>query len=250
MSNSTMKSEFPKQDQRVAVCNSLFEKKRASLPMEMQAFDLELRTDDEGEGTFEGHAAIFDKVNSHREIVKRGAFKESVTSRGLKGIKMFFGHDRNMPIGKWTEIREDKKGLFVRGQLLMQLEKAKEAFLLMREEILDGLSIGFRIVEDSFDRENEQIILHKIDLREVSLVTMPSASEALITKVRDASPEEVRSERELEKVLRDAGFSRAFSQYIVAGWTPPALRDAEGGTQLVESIRGLTASLQKGKPNG
>lgn len=209
--------------------------------------DLELRVSDEGEGSFEGHGAIFDVVNSHREIVKKGAFKESIEKRGTKGIKMFFGHDRNMPIGKWTEIREDKKGLFVKGQLLLPLERAKEAFLLMKEDILDGLSIGFRIVEETFDRVEEQFILNKVDLREVSLVTMPSAEGALITKVRDASPDEIRTERELENALRDAGFSRAFSQYIVSGWTPPALRDAEGGTDdLAKSIRDLATSLQKG----
>jgi HK97 family phage prohead protease len=224
MSNSTMKSEFPKQDQRVAVCNSLFEKKRASLPMEMRTFNLELRAEEEG--IFEGHAAIFDK------IVKPGAFKDAIRDRGLKGIKMFFGHDRNMPVGKWTELREDSKGLFVRGQLLLQLERAKEAFLLMKEEILDGLSIGFSPngTKEHFDSDENRIIQEKIALREVSLVTMPSAEDALISQVRDASPDEIRTERELEKVLRDAGFSRAFSQYIVAGWTPPALRDAEGGT--------------------
>lgn len=219
--------------------------------MELRAFDLEFRTDDDGEGIFEGHAAIFDKVNSHREIIKKGAFKEALADRGMKGIKMFFGHDRNLPIGRWTEIREDKKGLFVRGQLLLKLEKAAETLLLMQEEILDGLSIGFSPAKtiEAFDQENNQFILSKVDLREVSLVMMPSAEDALVTKVRDISPEELTTKIELEKALRNAGISRATSQYIVAGWSPPALRNAEGGTDLVKSIRGLTASLQKGNSN-
>lgn len=150
-----------------------------------------------------------------------------------------------MPIGKWTEIKEDSKGLFVRGQLLMQLEKAKEALLLMKEGILDGLSIGFSIIEDSYDREEKVFVLHKIDLREVSPVLIPSASEALITKVRHLEPDDLTTKIELEKALRNAGFSRSLSQYIVSGWSPPALRNAEGDEEaLLASMRKLRASLK------
>lgn len=205
--------------------------------------DFQIREEGEGEGSFEGHAAIFDKENSHGEIVQRGAFKETLSERGTKGIKMLFGHNRDLPIGKWMELREDSKGLFVRGQLLMQLDKARETLLLMREGILDGLSIGFRILEDTFDREKEVLLLNKIDLREVSLVMMPSADDALISKVRDASPEELTTKLELEKALRNAGFSRSTSQYIVAGWNPPAPRNAEGGDELVSALSRLTQTL-------
>lgn len=248
MGNSTMNKEFPDNGQRFKVCQSLFSKsKKASLPMKTRSFDLdfEIREDGEGEGIFEGHAAIFDKENSHGEIVQRGSFKDTLKSRGTKGVKMLFSHDRAMPIGKWTELREDSKGLFVRGQLLMQLDKAKEAFLLMREGILDGLSIGFRVLEDTFDREKEVLLLNKIDLREISLVLMPSAEDALVSKVRDASPEDITTKLELEKALRNAGFSRSTSQYIVAGWSPPARRNAEGGDEeLVRTLRRMTETLK------
>lgn len=242
--NKTMNSEFPDSKQRVAVCHELFRKKRSEDEMETRAFnfeDFEVREED-GEGVFEGRAVIFEKKNSHGEIFERGAFKEAIKTRGVKGIKMLFSHDRASPIGKWEEIREDRTGLFVRGRLLMKLQKAQEAFLLMKEDILDGLSIGFRPVEESFNNDKGAFIVRKADLREISPVLIPSDSGALISKVRDASPDEIRTERELEKALRDAGFSRAFSQYIVSGWTPPALRDAEGG--IAESIRTLTKSLR------
>ena len=207
--------------------------------------DFELREGD-GEGAFEGRAVTFGQKNSHSEIFKRGAFKESLEKRGAGKIKMLFSHDRTAPIGKWIEVRESRAGLMVRGQLLMKLPKAHEALLLMQEVILDGLSIGFRAQEEAFDSDENAFIVSKAEVREISPVLIPSDDGAAITKVRDASPDEIRTERELENVLRDAGFSRATSQYIVAGWTPPALRDAEGGNQLVDLIQGLTASLRKG----
>ena len=243
-----MNKDFPDNDQRVAVCGSIWRdsKKKRDLEMETRTAtfeldDFEVREED-GEGIFEGLAAVFDKKNSHSEIFKRGAFKDSIKERGTKGIKMLFSHDRTLPIGKWTEIRENSKGLFVRGRLLLKLKKAEEAFLLMQEDILDGLSIGFRPVEESFDNDERAFIVRRADVREVSPVMIPSASDALITKVRDATPEDIRTERELEKVLRDAGFSRSLSQYIVSGWTPPALRDAEGGS-LEESYQRLLQTL-------
>ena len=246
MGNDAMNSEFPDQGQRFKVCQSLFNKsKKSEGVMETRAIevDLDIREGDD-EGIFEGHGAVFDKKNSHQEIIKRGAFKESIEKRGTKGIKMLMGHDRTAPIGKWTELREDSKGLFVRGKLLLTLAKAQEALLLMREGILDGLSIGFSIIEDSFDREERAFILHKIDLREVSPVLIPSASEALISKVREFGPDDVMTKNDLEKALRDAGFSRSFSQYICAGWSPPAPRDAEGDNQSVlDSISALRNSM-------
>lgn len=249
MGNPTMNSEFPENAQRFAVCKSLWKKKGKSEGlMDTRSYEieeLEIRDDGEGAGVFEGLAAVFDKKNSHNEIIKKGAFKESVSKRGTKGIKMLFGHDRMSPIGKWTEIRENSKGLFVRGQLLLKLAKAQEAMLLMKEGILDGLSIGFSIIEDSFDRDERAFILHKIDLREVSPVLIPSASEAIITKVRELDPDDLMTKTDLEKALRDAGFSRSLSQFIVSGWTPPALRNAEG--DLTESIRALRTSMSTAK---
>lgn len=247
--NKTMNSEFPDSKQRVAVCHQIFkDAKRSDEEMETRSFDFEdfeIREED-GEGIFEGRAVVFDQKNSHGEIFERGAFKESLKTRGAKGIKMLFSHDRAQPIGKWEEIREDRTGLFVRGRLLMKLQKAQEAFLLMKEEILDGLSIGFRPVEESFNNDKGAFIVRKADLREISPVLIPSDSGALISKVRDATPEEVRTKTELEKVLRNAGFSRSFSQFVVSGWTPPALRNAEGDN-LAESIRALATSLRGGK---
>lgn len=245
MGNPTMNSDFPDNGQRFAVCKDLWKKKKRDGEMDTRAIEVELEVREEGEGTFEGHAAIFEKKNSHREIIKKGAFKESISSRGTKGIKMLFGHERNNPIGKWTDIREDSKGLFVRGQLLMQLAKAQETLLLMKEGILDGLSIGFSIIEDTFDRDENAWMLHKIDLREISPVMIPSASEALITKVRDVSPDDLRTKLDLEEALRNAGFSKSLSQYIVSGWSPPARRNAEGDNEaLLASIRSLGASMK------
>lgn len=204
--------------------------------------ELNLCTADE-EGTFEGHAAIFGKLNSFDEVVVPGAFKKTLKSRSKHKVKMLRQHQQSAIIGVWEELREDSEGLFVRGRLLTEIQSAKETLILLKAKALDGLSIGFRTVIEEFDHKKKITNLMEIDLFEISLVAIPSQAAALITSVREMSPEEITTKTDLEKALRNAGFSTSTSKYITAGWTPPALRNAEGGDELVKRIRRVTESL-------
>lgn len=207
------------------------------------SLDLELYSLDEEKGEFEGHAAIFDKPNLIGEIIVPGAFKKSLR-RDKKRVKMLRGHNQDVIIGVWEIIREDSDGLFVKGRLLLQLQAGAEAFVLLKEEALDALSIGFLIAKDEFDTQRKHLRLLEIDLYEISLVAIPKQPEARITRVCAMAPEEITTKRELEKALRDAGFSTATSGYVSAGWNPPALRDAEGGDEMVKRIQRVTESLK------
>lgn len=245
-SSEQMKKEFPNKDQRLAVCFEQF-KKKASVGEEVMqtrdlGLDLELYALDEEKGEFEGFAAVFNKPDRMGEIIAPGAFERSL-HKHKKRVKMLRGHDPNAIIGVWETIREDSEGLFVKGRLLLQLQSAAEAFILLKEQALDALSIGFRLVREEFDTKKKQITLLEVDLLEISLVTIPRQPGALVTSVRSASPEDITSKKELERALRDAGFPVSTSKYITAGWTPPALRNAEGGDEVVERIRRLTKSM-------
>lgn len=203
----------------------------------------EIKDLDEAEGTFEGHASIFNIKDLHDDIVLPGAFKKSLKKRPAKKVKLLRGHNGNNLIGQFTEMHEDDKGLFVKGKLLMQIQAAAETFLLLKEGILDSLSIGFQTIVDEFDSKTGIRKLIELELFEVSLVTFPAQPSALVTGVKQATPGELTNKRELERALCDAGFSISTSKYICAGWTPPALRNVEGGSDLVDRIRRLTHSM-------
>ncbi len=205
--------------------------------------ELVLCASDAEEGTFEGHAAIFGKLNSFGEIVIPGAFKKTIKNRSKHKVRMLRQHQQSSIIGVWEELREDSEGLFVRGKLLTEIQAAKETLILLKAKALDGLSIGFRTILEEFDHKKKHINLLEIDLFEISLVAIPSQAAAVVTSVRAMSPEEITTKRDLEVALREAGFSVSTSKYICAGWTPPAPRDAEGGKDMVKRIRRLTKSL-------
>ena len=95
------------------------------------------------DGTFEGYASVFGAEDLGRDIVMPGAFARSLARRGPKGVKLLYQHDAGAVIGVWNEIREDARGLFVRGRLLTDVARAREVLALMRAGAVDGLSIGY-----------------------------------------------------------------------------------------------------------
>lgn len=138
------------------------------------------------DGSFEGYAALFGRVDLGRDLILPGAFARSLGERGSSGVRMLFQHDPNEPIGVWAELREDSVGLHVKGRLTLDVARAREVLALMRAGAIDGLSIGFRAVEGRTDPRTRVRRLARIDLWEVSVVTFPMQPDARIAGVKRA----------------------------------------------------------------
>ena len=138
----------------------------------------------EADGGFSGYASLFGKVDLGKDVVERGAFANSLRLRGTSGIRMLFQHDAGEPIGTWTEIREDARGLFVRGRLASGVRRAREVRSLMRGGALDGLSIGFRTVRARRDPASGVRRILEADLWEISVVTFPMLPDARVETVK------------------------------------------------------------------
>lgn len=170
------------------------------------------------DGTFSGYASLFGRVDLARDVVERGAFARSLERRGAAGIRMLFQHDPNQPIGHWTDIREDRRGLFVRGQLATGVGRAREVLELMRAGGLDGLSIGFRTVKARAEARTGIRRITEADLWEISIVTFPMLPEARVDKVKArGSDGGLPTTREFERWLtRDAGLTRGEAKAVIA----------------------------------
>lgn len=135
------------------------------------------------EGIISGYASRFDEVDSYGDVIAKGAFKKSLKKTGPVRVKMLYGHDPQKLVGKWTKLEEDGVGLAATGQVFKSLALGEETLFLVKEGVLDGLSIGFRIVNS--DRQaNGTRIIREIDLLEVSIVSIPALASARITNVR------------------------------------------------------------------
>lgn len=173
------------------------------------------------EGVFSGYASTFGgSPDSHGDIIVEGAFRDSLIHGGRNGtgIAMLWQHDSAKPIGVWTGLAENARGLKVSGNLAINTSLGKDVYELMKMGAVKGLSIGFGI--DDYDKDVEYDDkkrtrkLKKVNLWEISPVTFPANTRANITSVKSMI-ETAQNERELEKALRDV-MSVSSAKYIVS----------------------------------
>ena len=211
-----------------------------------QSVALEIKREPDEDGMFEGYASVFGIVDQGMDVVERGAFTKSLGS-GRK-VKMLWQHDMAQPIGIWDEIREDERGLYVKGRLLKDVQKGREAMALLKAGAIDSMSIGYRTIEAAPEANGRVRKLMEVDLFEVSLVTFPMLPDAKVTAVKS-----ITTEREFERFLRDAGFSRSEATALALhGYKGLSRqRDAgqdeavsEGVKSLLDQIRQLERTIQ------
>ncbi len=144
---------------------------------------------DEG-AVIAGYASFFDLPDQGGDVVQKGAYARSLAALDAAGrrVKMLWQHDPAQPIGVWEEVREDARGLYVRGRLLPEVARAREAAALVSAGAIDGLSIGYR-TKRATRNEAGRRLLAEVELWEVSLVTFPMLSEARVgVKADTAEP--------------------------------------------------------------
>ena len=137
------------------------------------------------DGSFEGYGSIFGNVDSYGDIVDPGAFSKTLAERGPK-IKLLWQHDPSQPIGIFTSLVEDSNGLKVTGQLNLDVQQGKEAYALLKQGALDGMSIGYTTIQSTYNSVTQINHLTEVKLYEVSLVTLPANEEATVTSVKTA----------------------------------------------------------------
>lgn len=224
--------------------------KDASLHVKQAAPVLDIKAlKDSGE--IEGYASTFGgEPDSYGDVIAPGAYAESLAEHKAKGTmpKMFWQHDAAEPIGKWLSAEEDETGLLVRGKLNMAVQRAREAHALLKDGDIDGLSIGYRILKHSVDDETGVWTLEKLDLREVSVVSLGANENAVVSSVKAAKAAHELMERlkagdrltgrEFEIWLKGLGFSNSQAERTarlhLKGQGEPA--DADDGLAFLRAM--------------
>lgn len=182
---------------------------------------LEIKALKEG-GEFEGYGSTFGgEPDAYGDVIAEGAYADSLAAHKAKGTmpKLFWQHNSDEPIGKWLDAREDDHGLLLRGKLNMDVQRGREAYALLKERDIDGLSIGYRIKSYSVDTETGVWTLEKLDLVEISIVSVGANENAVVQSVKAAKAahdlmERLKAgdrltEREFEIWLKGLGFSNS-----------------------------------------
>lgn len=172
---------------------------KAPATREYKSFKFELESADES-GEFSGYAAVFGNKDSGGDIIEKGAFSKTIRE-DFDRIKILSQHtDCELPIGKPLELREDDEGLFIRGKI-SDTAKGRDIQTLMKDGVLNELSIGYDAVEFDYDSEQGARRLKEIKLWEVSIVTWAMNDQAKIDEVKSLV-EGLRTEVKTGKITR------------------------------------------------
>ena len=146
-----------------------------------------LLKDIEKNGVFSGYASVFNVIDKQNDLILPGAFKKNLNNNK---VKLLWQHDPGEPIGNIIDIYENEVGLYIVAQLLLSIQKAKDVYLMLKSEMIDGLSIGYIPVKYDIDHETGTRLLKEVELWEVSLVTFPANLAAQVVNVKGQENEQ------------------------------------------------------------
>ena len=112
--------------------------------MTRKSFNLEIKAVQE-DGFFR-YGAVFGNIDWYNDVILPGAFTASIAKWRAKNKMppVLWNHNDSEPIGVYTNIYEDEKGLYVEGKLLIDdVPRAKSTHALLKAGAIDGLSIGY-----------------------------------------------------------------------------------------------------------
>jgi len=153
-------------------------------------------------GEFEGYLSVFDNEDLGRDVVERGAFTKTIAER--PEVPLLWQHWPDEPIGKLVNLAEDQKGLKVKGLINLAVKRGQEAYALLKQGALTGMSIGYDTVKVKEDTKSDTRRLQEIKLWEGSVVTFPMNQQALVEMVKNRQRDIGTSELHAEiKALKD-----------------------------------------------
>ncbi len=222
--------------------------------MDHLRIDMEVKFASDKAGVFSGYGSVTGNKDAGGDVIQSGAYRDTLRAWEDKGKypPMLLQHgggflggaDDMLPVGKWTHMEENSKGLKVEGELFaLGTERGQYIYEGLKAGALDGLSIGYRVKEFVLGTKptDPRRTIKSLELMEVSIVTFPMNDKARISAVKSG---DIKTIREFEDFLRDVGgYSHAAAKAIAAsGFKASDPRD-EDGADLAAIIRRNIATL-------
>lgn len=173
------------------------------------------------EGAFSGYGSIFGNVDIKNDVVMPGAFTDVLKTAERLPVYVNHGWLKGaLPVGYWSSLKEDDRGLFGDASLVMQMPSAIDAYWGMKSGLVTGLSIAFLPDAKSTERRSDGVrVIHSIkSLKEISIVTEPANESTRVTDIKTADEvEQIETIRDFERFLRDAGgLTKGATEALVA----------------------------------
>ena len=206
------------------------------------------------EGTFSGYGSVFGNVDSDDDVIMAGAYSEVLKKD--QAVPVYVNHgwlDGKLPVGSWSGLKEDDRGLFGDASLVMKMPSAIDAYWGIKSGLVSGLSVAIVPDPEYTEYRADGIrIIHKIKmLKEISIVNEPANAEARVFSVKAAEEiGRIETVRDFERLLRDVGaFNKATAKQLVAKAKDIfKQRDADEDAEAQSSQEQLLFALRKYLP--
>lgn len=201
------------------------------------------------DGSFSGYASVFNVRDRGGDVVAKGAFADTLKARPASKVRMFWSHDRDIPIGVWKSFTEDDHGLKAEGQLLLDVPRGLETYKHLKAGTVDSLSIGYRVTADEYDASLKARIIKGIELVEVSVVSLPMNESATITNVKAEGQEDTTMTATAENIAIDTKAADALTARIdelEAKLARPNLLSGANDNEKTDEEKSFGAYLRRG----
>jgi len=158
--------------------------------LEYKSGSFEVKRED-GNLYIEEYAAIFGVQDSYEDVINPGAFDATLIN-DRKRMRFCYQHDIEKVIGKIIDIKTDSMGLWCRLRI-SNTDLGKDVAILIEDEALNELSIGFKTEEAVRDDMSGIRHLNRVKLVEISIVTRAANEQAVITQTEVKSEDMAKS---------------------------------------------------------
>lgn len=155
---------------------------------------IEMKADESG--IIEGYFSTYDKEpDSYGDIIEPGAFTETIKKREETGhpFPLCFNHDFSAVIGAVDSVKDTEKGPYIKAHFL-DTQQAQDVRKMLLSGAIYQFSFAYEVLERRNPTKEEEKagifnVLQKLEVFEISVVTVPANQNAVATEVKSAELE-------------------------------------------------------------
>ena len=129
------------------------------------------------------------KIAGYANTIVKDRAGDVVTAQAwAKGVEnyrrnpvLLYQHKHENPIGRVEKITVDKKGIFVEAAVSEAAEKNHGVQTLIKDGALKSFSVGFRVKDGKYNREDDSMMITDVELLEISVVSVPCNQDSLFS---------------------------------------------------------------------
>jgi HK97 family phage prohead protease len=181
----------------------------------------EIKAVDQAQGILEGYLNVKNVEDLGGDISRDGCFRKTLQdsharkrSQNLQGLWPFlYNHSyESIPPGLVVDAAEDKKGLWIRAQLFMDQEKARDLYGAYAQGGLNSFSMGYKAHQVSWEKINGRQIrnLIEVQIMECSSVVFPMNTDSTVTAIK--------GRQDYNMLLRTKDFTSNYMSQQLSDW--------------------------------